>query len=726
MDMLNNYYPMFMESIDKNRIGLCRWIEAGDTLDTALPEIRQMTDNKEEWQAIIVRNYDEAAMREFACSDDNPFDFEINRQAEKEAKIRSEEVAKKRKEDAEKGLSVLDYEEQIPYAESEIPLVRLTHILGGIPAPQLRFMKIETTQEELDEAKNPNEVLYIEDIMEKLEKERADRELKKAEYMEAGKSEEEAEELLIEADEIDYASLHKRVIFKPVRSREEDALYEKLKQKYYFSGKTPTNIVLVNVRRNRRDIATEVKNAWLTPLETSSSEFWKRNNYSSMCRFVVYDYNYKGDNQRMADIFSLWMCVLLLALNDVDPSTFQAYRLYRMNCEYNRERMIDDLQHFANRLRGGRIALDKTLRESLTRDSKEDLELPDFLIPSVPVNFPISPDREYEIDGKEFGITSESRLIENHRWAQLKDEAEGKLDESMKLLDRALDRTAMKMREHCHMNESEVEDLNPFQLVDMDETLESLYDSIFTMQRKLPKSLMSVEEELEDTSEEVKEEIKHRVSFVTVLALIGGILLSVVLTAVAALFFETKREAEISFIGLLVPFGILAVGILVTAFIILLIRYVKFQKKIDQYNDVIDEAIQEIEGNKDIYSRFMGKVASYARGKSYLNILDGKKYATDNKYNIMKTHRDTIDRTLKNVKLWSDAFFLQIGFSGDYEKPDYFNIYVDPRHNEFYTIEQEGSYAVKCNDAGNKVYSPFSFVERFNLEREELYDDGSR
>ena len=46
MDQFHQFYPLFMEAINEERIGLCRWTEAGTTVDTALPELCDLIDGK--------------------------------------------------------------------------------------------------------------------------------------------------------------------------------------------------------------------------------------------------------------------------------------------------------------------------------------------------------------------------------------------------------------------------------------------------------------------------------------------------------------------------------------------------------------------------------------------------------------------------------------------------------------------------------------------------------
>ena len=117
MELFSQYQPLFADAINSGRIGVCKWIESGTTIDTALPELGNLTDDKEDWRAIIVRYIDDNCMASFDADPQNPYDFEINK------------------------------EHSDPIEDSPIPLIRLTQMLGGIPPLEVQF-KTEVIKEE--------------------------------------------------------------------------------------------------------------------------------------------------------------------------------------------------------------------------------------------------------------------------------------------------------------------------------------------------------------------------------------------------------------------------------------------------------------------------------------------------------------------------------------------------------------------------------------------------
>ena len=109
MESFGQFHPLFSETLEKGEVGICQWMEAGTTVEDALPELINLVEGKESWRAVIVRIQDEEDMAVQPAARMNPYDFYEN--ADGDGKIR----------------------------ENPVPLVRLTHMLGGMPVPETRF-----------------------------------------------------------------------------------------------------------------------------------------------------------------------------------------------------------------------------------------------------------------------------------------------------------------------------------------------------------------------------------------------------------------------------------------------------------------------------------------------------------------------------------------------------------------------------------------------------------
>lgn len=125
MESFQHFHPLFLDAINEGKISTCQWMEAGELIETAVPELYQVIDGKEEWRAIIVRVGEEADDPVHPTVQGNPYDYLEN--SEPDVFIR----------------------------ETPIPLIRLTRMLGGVPTPPIHF---ETKR--IDEPNKAPRVIY--------------------------------------------------------------------------------------------------------------------------------------------------------------------------------------------------------------------------------------------------------------------------------------------------------------------------------------------------------------------------------------------------------------------------------------------------------------------------------------------------------------------------------------------------------------------------------------
>lgn len=111
-DLFCQFNPLFMNAVNSGRVSICKWYEAGTTIETAIPELYDAIGDEEAWRAIVVHAVDDEEMSRFPASPLNPFDFSAN-------------------------FTDADRE----YGESRVPLVRLSQLLGGVPRPDIAFTK---------------------------------------------------------------------------------------------------------------------------------------------------------------------------------------------------------------------------------------------------------------------------------------------------------------------------------------------------------------------------------------------------------------------------------------------------------------------------------------------------------------------------------------------------------------------------------------------------------
>ncbi|MBQ1331607.1 MAG: hypothetical protein IIY36_01635, partial [Lachnospiraceae bacterium] len=532
IDSFLRYRPFFAEALSAGQIGICRWNEFGRTIETALPELSSLTDDKEEWRAIIVRHTDDHDMSAFESADNNPYDFEVNR--------------------------------DLPgFEENEVPLVRLTQMLGGVPPVEVSF----------------------------------------------------------EAEVIQEEHMQPRTVYHPVKNAELIRQRDALAEFYEFDGRKPSSILIISMRRKPdqdEKLAHEADQAWKKKKESWSSEFWKRNQYPSACRFLVYDYEFHGPVQREADDFNFWLSVLLLSLNKVDASTLQAYRLYTVRTILDKDAMKRVFQEQADLLRDSKKVIQKEIRKQIEGRLVFEEELPDYRL-DVPVVLNLPKRGDIEVSPRSFPFLSEGQLADFSVWRTEKNRIEEHLVRSVRSANRSLDQTAARMRNNLDIDEAEAEPLNRYQVEDLTRETDQLYRDIVKMQGSLPTEDVSADPKIVQVTNEIQDELSKRVMKGPVLFV--GVMTAVLLVMAAfpaVIRLVNGTENRLTGILIMIIFGAAAAAI--DAIIILALQKRYLNKLVLRYDQIIADAFNELEDDADQYTKYLSSIASHSRGIAHLDL----------------------------------------------------------------------------------------------------------
>lgn len=632
MKSFNEYYPLFLGAIKNKNIAVCRWNETGGDIDAALPDLHKLTDGKKEWRAIIVRTEDDIDAYEYY--EENPYDFIENSG---------------------------DY---LTVEESKIPLVRLTHYLGGFPSPDVEFIP-ETIKKDGETPK---------------------------------------------------------LIYKPSKNVEEAVKYIELCKKYNYDGKKPTEIVLISIRKKTTvDNRERIRMAWTGYNEIESSYFWKRNKYPSNCRFIVHDICEEGPIQKDADLFEFWSAVLLLATNCINPNYLQAYRLYNFGVEFIKKDMEESIQETVTQLIGSRNYFEKTIQDDITKKLQEEKTLPNYEV-NVPVSIEAPRKVEFGIKSNKFAVTPTSIYDDNLHWSTMKNEVLDELDKCVERSERALDESADSMRYACEVSENFVQPLDKYQKKEMEKNLSNTYSKIITLQGALPKTSVHYMDKLEDKEKSVKKIFAKRINSSKAFFIANTIaLLLLVAVAPAAYCYAMENSGDIK--AVVITYAVVIVLLCITELVVLLFQKLELNEKIYSYNQGLKDSVGELSHNASHYSEFISAIATYTRGKSYLKKLATKKFEADNSYVMQQRHIKAVNTFLEKLKKWSDAYHLNVSFD---ELSD-INFVVDysetPQLSTNYTFISCTEKKVSINNTGDYLDSPFDFVDKFILVREELYDE---
>ena len=635
----HEYYPLFLDMFEKNQMGVCRWIESGRTVDTALPGLRELVDEKKEWRAVIVRivEFDEHDMQEHAFLPDNPYDFVENSSSNK-------------------------------LTESNVPIIRLTQMLGEVPFPMQTFREEVRTEP----AKAPRRVYVPNGI-----------------------------------------------------DPEEKEMYDSLVAKYEFDGHRPNDIILMTLAcKTRENDRKNASNAWTFEENEANANFTRRNWYSPNCRFIQYRYTKEGQTRKEADFFNFWNCVMLLAADYIDPSSLQAYRLYSTRIDFNKEALGETFQNKYDELRSARNFVVDEIRRDVELRMNDKHPKPLFQA-SISSDVDIPKDTNVSVDTSDFALCPGSTGIELNSWKGKKGVAEDSLEYIFRRQDRVLDESANRMRSLSEVPDVMVAPIDKYEKIEMKAELDNLFDEILKTQNTLSDVRNVNNEKLNTLSEDVEKTIKERLTesaAIETAVILGGVIMASILPA----FLISRARPKYFWLGILEVVIFCAVEIGLCVWGVLEAQKRKLINKVYKYNDAMEENLSLLTQDMSFFSKFVSNIVSFSRGSSFLNKLSHKKFKVETEVEFLQLHMNEIDRMLIKVDKWSKAFFIPVKVAENIGGEKIVNVEVPPRHNRLYTFGFNEEYMIPLNYTGDMIPSHFDFIDRLIIEREELFKDEGR
>lgn len=636
IQIFEEYYPIFMETFQKDKIGICRWVESGTTIDMALPGLEELVADKEEWRAIILRVEDENEMSQFLSEPENPYDFKVNS------------------------------EKSYQMNESPVPLIRLTQMLGGVPAPEVRFTAV------------------------------------------------------VEDDGHHTA----RTVFKSEKIEETDAYeaYLRLSEKYEYDGRYPTELIILTMRSvKRRSGKDDTQTAWVNNQEDRSSDFWRRNHYPGVCRFLEYKYVKQGKNEKEADYLNFYLCVMMLATATIDPSSLQAYRLYNIRAEINRNAMLDIFQNKLDELTGCRYYVENEIRREFERKATEKNPAPDYKM-DVLIDWRIPANMDAHVDTRAFKVVPTDVSNDEKRWKSLHTGAEYNLGMAYRDSERALDDSSFRMRQAAYIPDSQIKTIGKYEKQDMERELSGLFDNILSTQNSLSASRSDRYRKISEAAESVREVIIGRISSAGAAIIAIAIIMAVAVLSVTEILFLNKHKVG-SIFGIIYWPVFLMIALIFTGAFIFIIQKLKLNKRIDKYNDALEDGVAVLTRDVKLFTNFATNIVSFSRGRSYLDRLRNKLVLQESEYEILNRHLDMINKTINKIERWAKAFYLPVGGNRAVEANYVLDVDVRPKDNAVYSLEYGREYDVPLNDTGKKIKSPVGFLDKLVIEREELFDN---
>ena len=660
-DLLRDYKFLFKPFVDKGVIGFCDWNDAGTDVKTSVPDLCNLIKGKKDWRALIV-NTDSIYGYEGSCAPkkNNPFDY-----------------------------SECD-NNPLPH-ESEIPLIRLTHMIGGYTS--LIPKEFEKGYEYYD--------------LEKGEKVR----VKESEL-----SEEEINNLSEEHDDVESVYFEKEV------DDEVNILQKSMIDKYLFSDIRPIEIDMISTRRKAdHSERAVIEESWKNHLEMTSSNFWETNKYPNNCRFLVYDITNQDNSFYKKELTEFWLSVLTFATNKVAASTLQAYRLYKIQIDVAKDLLQGTLNAHLNKLNAVYAFIKEQI--SLRPESSFDVDEEVVSRQTIPVTIEKNESKELFMNFSRIGLCKDCPEEEQIFWKTQIKQKKNNFEKYIKTPRRIIDKAANYLKKKTEGFKDESYVLDQFQVDDLKETMENLEFDIISseVQRMIDKK--SVDKKLFEIDKAVKKEIGFRMSKKT--AIMGGIIMLLLCLGgyVPYLISAYNIGSDNFFVALGSVLAILFVSA-IGGFIALFLQRKKIVDIMNEYNILMRNVVNDLRSYAGKFEDYFSDICTYMKAKSILDGTKKKNFGTDSSTNILLMHKKAIAVAADKDNDMIIYYDLKRIDEMVTNVTTFFDVNRMPRENPLYFFEENlDEDDIPINSTGDKVTAPYKFIEKLWIEREDVYDE---
>ena len=653
-----NFRPLMADSMKNGVVVECRWEESGRTLETALPDLFRLVQDKKEWRAVIICTQPSDGDGPHPASKFNPYDYLEN--AVEETPDTVQAAPKMKVENGE-------------IVESRVPLIHLTHLLCGIPAPTPEFEAKVVFGEHGDETERPDD-----------------------------------------RDQI------KKVVYVPTWSSEQEkTAYKKWMKEHYLPFVPPKEIYMLYARDvdDALDTYDAVQFSWNRHQEIQSSRFWERNFYPQNCRFMIFDMTHRGEMFHQQELFRFWTIVLLLSLNNVDPDILQANRLYKVGLDMDLDKMKESFENTAIKLNGTRYILEQAIERERRELRASGAEIPDYKL-KIKVDF-TSVSSTPRLGLPSYGLLKSSDNRDQAEWRDYRSEAMTRIDRMLKSTERILDQAAGTMREESQYRKDDVRQLNEFQQIELEASLDEVYHRLLQDQANLPPSEKDMKKDVEEAEEFVLDRMRRRVTGRQLGYMLVVFIASVLLFLGTGLFTPKADYASV-----LVMIGSTVLMILLFVFVALFWYKKQFDETIGYFRESLSDLVSRIIDNGSLFSEFFSDVASHIHGKSYMDEVREQEESFTNNFYFKVKHVKEIDGFISQLKQWNTALHLNANLSNvplddtvDAESVDTIN------YERLSELDAGKKFRIPVGKSGSTIMSPYGFIRELHIEREESYDD---
>ena len=663
------YRFIFQPYIAAGKMAICLWNEDGDRVETALPRLKELTRDRDTWRAIVVNpdGFNEEYQK--VMRSQNPFDY-----------------------------SEIDKEDG-PH-ESPIPLVRLTHILGGYPStPPKTFEEAfecyeKSENDDWDDGWNDDWSSQT--------------------FEHALKSQTLRHDELTEEDREKYTL---KSIYIETRHH-EDILkgYQELAQKYDSLISKPCEILLTGLRHYYPNDKLRLEEVWKKPHESASSAFCERNKYPGNCRFLFAEPTHYDETHLQKLYAEFWLSVLTLALNRVPSATLQAYRLYRLGIDIDLRKLDDALNTQLDKL--------ESVKQYLTQ---KRAALPEFTLKSSSnilerQEIKVLTETSDEKEDYANNIDKGSKNVVAHGAFQTDRSEIAQMASMLKDPRRAIERAARTVRRKADGFLGEQILLDEFQYHDLIQETAELEKKVFSIRPRNTFDRNSVQKSKADYQKAnhnmPKSAMTMQEQIVLMLVAVG-----LALCGFIPYFIGLTDSSPLTFfLGLIICVIVLAVTAFGGSLALIPFKH-QVEDQILKNDKIIHKEFDKRVAIEKKFGNHFTNICTYMKAQALISgACIGQDEAQLKRHQYFNDLRIT-DSVIEKLENWMAHFRIERVPETKTNIENFFNESLPMQDNHIFWLPISGEDTkIPLNTSGHKIDTPFEFVTRLTIAREEIFD----
>lgn len=457
--------------------------------------------------------------------------------------------------------------------------------------------------------------------------------------------------------------------------------------------------------------------------DSDSSLFWYRNRYPAITRFLVQKCARPANAHYHEDLFRFWMTALTLAINEFPSGTFEAYKVYNVIGRLNTGELHDLMSDYYNRL--GNILY--SVNAQITQIRKElghtpetgSNELP-FYETQIPVTLELRDDDDLEISTWRIGLAGDCPIQEEPWWYRKVKDSINAVDKLYSSTRRVLDRACLQCRYSARVTDEEIIDLDEYQFEDMKQELNTLEQEILTFNTYTALPIHAVHRQLDQAKRAAGTSMRKRMTRrITVIS--GLIALGVyIMGFIPDLVYQLVTGGEFLSVLWIVLAGS-GLAALISMGCLFHFRGV-IRNKIRDYNAVIEQFLALFSEAGAKFSHYLGKCASYMRGRYILKALERKTILSSEEIVRLSNHSVKLEVQMKKIADWLSDFGLKPKKSVREYNNEYFDYMIPPENNRSYEFQLDQFVLAIPLESGGTCTAPYPFIDEFIARRVPLFE----